>query len=152
MIHKIDKYIIRGLNQHNWQDKILVDKSGISKGQISKLKNGMIEKLSAETFYLLVNAFQDDFAIAIPLVYPSLKNYNLRKHNHKKRNTFGSMMYHYEQSKNTLEEIAAKTGISETRLSELYYRKGALEAYELIIIEKALGLKEGELFKKLYHL
>lgn len=50
MIHQIDKYITKRLAELDWQDKILVEKSNISKGQISKQKNGSIEKLSAETF------------------------------------------------------------------------------------------------------
>lgn len=150
MNHNIDKYITKRIADLNWQDKSLVEKSGLSKGQISKLKNGSIEKLSAETFYLLVTAFKDSFSTAISFTYPNLKDYKLKKYVQKNRNAFGSIMRELEVSVNSIEEISAKTGISEVRLSELYYRKGALEAFELILIEKAVGGKLGELFEKLY--
>lgn len=150
MIHQIDKYITKRLAEHDWQDKILVEKSTISKGQISKLKNGSIEKLSAETFYLLIKAFGDKFSTALTLVYPDLKNNKLKLYKPKDRNTFGLLMRQYETSNNTIEEIAAKTGIQEVRLFELYFRKGGLQAHELLLIEKAIGKDPGELFKELY--
>lgn len=59
-------------------------------------------------------------------------------------------MREYETSANLIEEISAKTGILEGRLSELYFRNGALEASELILIEKAINTKPGELFEELY--
>ena len=150
MIHQIDKYISKRLSELDWQDKILVEKSNISKGQISKLKNGSIEKLSAETFYLLIKAFGDDFATALIIVYPHLKNNILKQHKPKDRNAFGLLMKQYESSNNTIEEIAAKTGIQEVRLFELYFRKGGLQAHELLLIEKAIEKKPGELFEELY--
>lgn len=150
MTHQIDKYIIKRLKDLNWQDKELVEKSTISKGQISKLKNGSIEKLSAETFYLLVKAFGDEFAKALTVVYPHLKNYALNPYKPKDRNSFGVIMRKYETSSNTIEEIAAKTGIQEVRLFELYFRKGGLQAHELLLIEKAIGKEAGELFEELY--
>lgn len=150
MIHQIDKYIIKRLQELNWQDKELVLKSTISKGQISKLKNGAIEKLSAETFYLLVKAFGDEFATALTVVYPDLKNNKLNPYKPKDRNSFGVLMRKYETSNNTIEEIAAKTGIQEVRLFELYFRNGGLQAHELILIEKAIDKKLGELFEELY--
>lgn len=150
MIHQIDKYIVKRLEDLNWQDKELVEKSTISKGQISKLKNGSIEKLSAETFYLLVKAFGDEFATAITVVYPDLKNNKLKQYKPKDRNNFGVLMRQYETSSNTIEEIAAKTGIQELRLFELYFRKGGLQAHELLLIEKAIGKEAGELFEELY--
>ena len=150
MIHKIDRYIIKRLADLEWQDKELVEKSALSKGQVSKLKNGSVEKLSAKTFYLIITAFGDNFSIAIPIVYPILKNINLKIFHPKRRNTFGSLMRKYEISENSIEELSAKTGIDEVRLSELYFRQGALEAYELILIEKAIVKKPGELFEQLY--
>ena len=59
-------------------------------------------------------------------------------------------MKQYESSNNTIEEIAAKTGIQEVRLFELYFRKGGLQAHELLLIEKAIDKKPGELFEELY--
>lgn len=150
MTHQIDKYIIKRLKDLNWQDKELAEKSTISKGQISKLKNGSIEKLSAETFYLLVKAFGDKFTNAITVVYPHLKNNKLKLYKPKDRNNFGALMRKYETSNNTIEEIAAKTGIQEVRLFELYFRKGGLQAHELLLIEKSVGKEAGELFEELY--
>lgn len=150
MTHKIDKYINKRLNDFEWQDKDLVIKSTISKGQISKLKNGSIEKLSAETFYLLVKAFGDEFTTAQTIVYPHLKNNKLKQYQPKERNTFGVLMRQYETSSNTIEEIAAKTCIQEVRLFELYFRKGGLQAHELLLIEKAIDKEAGELFEELY--
>lgn len=150
MIHQIDKYITKRLAELDWQDKILVEKSNISKGQISKLKNGSIEKLYAETFYLLIKAFGDNFLTAIALIYPLLYETKLKEYKPKIRNNFGAIMRKYEISTNLIEEISAKTGIQENRLSELYFRNGALEASELILIEKAINKNPGELFEELY--
>lgn len=150
MKHKIDKYINKRLAELNWQDKMLVENSNISKGQISKLKNGSVEKLYAETLYLLIDAFGDNFEEATLIIYPTLKNNKLKKYTTKPRNSFGTIMSKYEKSSNSLEEISSKTGISEGRLSELYFRKGALEGYELILIEKAIAKRPGELFKEMF--
>lgn len=150
MNHEISLYINARLLELKWQDKILSEKSGLSTGQISKLKNGSITRLSANAFYLLVTAFDDSFLKATSLTYPNLKDFKLKKYNPKERNAFGDIMKETEVSVNSIEEISAKTGISEVRLSELYYRKGALEAFELILIEKAVGKNPGELFIKLY--
>jgi len=97
-----------------------------------------------------VKAFRDEFTTAITEVYPHLKNNKLKQYKPKDRNTFGVLMRQYETSSNTIEEIAAKTGISEVRLSELYFRKGGLQAHELLLIEKAIDKKPGELFEELY--
>jgi len=150
MKHQIDKYILKRLDELDWQDKELAEKSTISKGQISKLKNGSIEKLSAETFYLVVEAFGDKFLSAISLIYPRLKDHKLKKYQPKDRNVFGVLMSKYETTVNSIDEISAKTGIPEVRLHELYFRKGGLQAHELILIEKAIDKEAGELFEELY--
>ncbi|MNY50476.1 hypothetical protein D3C86_1859810 [compost metagenome] len=59
-------------------------------------------------------------------------------------------MYQFEESKNSIEQIALKTGIDENRLKDLYFRKASIEAYELILIEKAVDKKQGEFFELLY--
>lgn len=149
--HNISRYITEKLSEKKMQDRLLADKSGISRGQISKLKNGYVDRLSAETFYLIVTAFDDKIDKATKIIYPSL-NLNLKKERNKTRNSFGKVMLQFETKINTLEQIALKTGISETRLTELYYRKGSPEAYELILIERAVGVKSGVIFEKLYKL
>lgn len=150
MTHHIDNYILKRLDELAWQDKELAEKSIISKGQISKLKNSSIEKLSAETFYLVVGAFGDKFSTAISLIYPRLKDHTLNKYQQKSRNVFGVLMSKYETSINSIEEVSAKTGITEVRLHELYFRKGGLQAYELILTEKAINKEAGELFEEFY--
>jgi hypothetical protein len=35
-------------------------------------------------------------------------------------------------------------------LKDLYFRKAALEAYEFLLIEKAIGKKQGELFDEFF--
>lgn len=149
MNHNIDKYISDKIFELKWQDKQLSEISGLSKGQVSKLKNGSVTKLSAQTFYLVVKAFNDSINNATKIVFLNQK-FDLNKWIPKERNEFGKIMSKYENITNSLEEISAKTGINEIRLSELYYRNGALDAYELIIIEKAIGKKPGELFEEFY--
>jgi len=150
MTHHIDKYILGKLKALNWPDKVLAERSTLSKGQISKLKNGSVDKLSAIAFYLIVKAFEDKFSVAIKIIFPDLRKIKLKRYKPRERNTFGLLMSEYERSDNTIEEIAAKTGITEVRLFELYFRNGSLQAYELILIEQAIGKKPGELFEELY--
>lgn len=49
-----------------------------------------------------------------------------------------------------LEEISQRTCIKEIRLSEAYYRNGALDAHEILLIEKVIGLEAGYLFKLIF--
>ena len=149
MKHNIGKYIILKLQESKWQDKKLAERSGLSTGQISKLKNGNVTRLSAHTFFLIVKAFNDSIPNAIKTVFPN-GEFKLKAWNPKIRNSFGQTMQEYELQKNSLQEISYKTGIKEVRLNELYYRNGAVEAYELILIEKAISEKTGTLFNKLF--
>lgn len=150
MKHKIDIYIKNKLQELNLKDNQLADLSGISPSQISKFKNRQVSKLSAQAFYSIVTAFNDTLENAIKIVY-DVNKIKLNQYIKKDRNAFGTLMLQFETSKNSIQEISKKTGIKETRLNELYYRNGALEAYELILIEKAIGRRTGELFKKLFN-
>ncbi|MDO5638191.1 MAG: helix-turn-helix transcriptional regulator [Myroides sp.] len=150
MKHKIDIYIKNKLQELNLKDNQLADLSGISPSQISKFKNRQVSKLSAQAFYSIVTAFNDTLENAIKIVY-DVNKIKLNQYIKKDRNAFGTLMLQFETSKNSIQEISKKTGIKETRLNELYYRNGALEAYELILIEKAIGIRTGELFKKLFN-
>lgn len=149
MRHQIDIYLTKRLQEKGWLDKELAEKSGISQGQISKLKRGQIEKLSAELFYKIYTAFGDSCRTAMKTVYPTLE-LKLHPYKPKARNKFGKFMEKLEYNRNTIEEIAVKTGISEYRLKELYYRRAALEAHELLLIEKAVGKKPGEMFEEVF--
>ena len=150
MKHKIDIYIKNKLQELNLKDNQLADLSGISPSQISKFKNRQVSKLSAQAFYSIVTAFNDTLENAIKIVY-DVNKIKLNQYIKKDRNAFGTLMLQFENSKNSIQEISKKTGIKETRINELYYRNGALEAYELILIEKAIGIRTGELFKKLFN-
>jgi len=149
MNHQISDYISDRLTDLGWIDRILVQKSGLSKGQISKLKKGMVERLTAETFYKIYTAFGDSCSKAAKIVYPSL-NLKMKTFTPLKRTNFGRFMLQFEESKNLPEEISRKTGIEDERIKEIYFRKGALEAYELLLIEKAVGKGQGELFEGFY--
>lgn len=149
MRHKIDIYLTKRLKEKGWLDKELAEKSRISQGQISKLKRGKIEKLSAELFYKIYTAFGDSCKSAMKIVYPDLK-LKLHPYKPKPRNKFGKFMETLEINRNSIEEIAVKTGISEYRLKELYYRNAALEAHELLLIEKAVNKNPGEMFEEMF--
>lgn len=53
-------------------------------------------------------------------------------------------------SVNSIQEISFRIGIDQNKLKDLYFRRGSLEAYELLLIEKAVEKKLGELFEKIY--
>lgn len=145
----IAEYIINRLNTLNWTLKELSKHSSISQGELSKILNSTRKGLKAKTFYSLYSAFGDSCTSAANLVFPNL-DLNLKIYQPKMRNEFGRFMHKYEINVNTIEEISIKTGINENRIKDLYFRKGSLEAYELILIEKAIGKKKGELFDELF--
>lgn len=147
MIHKLSIYIDERLKQKSLKDKDLVTSSKLSKGRISTLKNNYQGKITPMALYSIVIGLNDNIENASKIIYPNLK---LKAYKPKERNQFGVLMSSYETIINSLEEIAAKTGIEETRLSEIYYRNGAPEAWELLLIEMAVGEKPGVLFEKLY--
>lgn len=147
MKHETKQYILVKLEETKWENKQLAERSDISYGHISKLKKGTIEKLYAPKLYRLVMAFEDSFENASKIIYPSLK---LKTFKYKPRNEFGTLMMEYETVVNSLEQIASKTSIEETRLTEIYYRNGAPEAWELLLIEMAIGEQPGVLFEKMY--
>jgi len=147
--HHIGIYIEQNLKAKKWEAKDLASISGLSNSDISKYRSGTVAKLKAEIFYKIYKAFGDSCEKATKVVYPDL-NLKLDKYVPKARNEFGQFMSQFETIKNSTEEIAIKTGLDENRLKDLYYRKAALEAYELLLIEKAVGKKQGELFDEFY--
>lgn len=147
--HNLKDYLNKTLKEKNWNAIDLVRLSGISASDISKYRKGTIIRLKAEVFYRIYIAFGHNCSKATKTVFPNL-DLNINNYKPKQRNAFGKFMEQFETSINSLEEVAAKTGINETRLKELYYRKGVIEAYELLLIEKAIGKKQGELFGEIY--
>lgn len=149
MRHRVDKYIAERLRLLDWLDKTLVEKSGISKSQISKLKQGKVSRLTGEIFYRLYSAFGDSCRTAAGEIYPEL-DLELKTIIEPERNEFGAFMLQFEEVKNSIQQIAAKTDISENRMRAIYYRKGSPEAFELLLIERAIGKEPGELFENFY--
>ena len=147
MNHKLSIYIDEKLKQKSLKDKDLVLSSKLSKGRISTLKNKYQGKITPMALYSIVIGLDDNIKNASKIIYPNLK---LKVYKPKERNKFGTLMRNYETVINSLEEISGKTGIEETRLSEIYYRNGAPEAWELLLIEMAVGEQPGALFEKLY--
>lgn len=147
--HLIVDYINSRFKSLKWTIKDLANNSTVSQGEISKILKGTRKGLKAKTLYSLYTAFGDTCAKATKAVYPDL-NLKLDKYKPKTRTPFGEVMLQFEESKNSIEEISIKTGIDENRLKDLYFRKAALEAYELLLIEKAVGKKQGELFEEFY--
>lgn len=145
-MHKIDQYIIRLSKDYGLSDKDISLKTGISPSQISKLKNGTVERLTASVFYKLVVAYNSDFLKAINITFPN-ESFKMNAIVREKRSKLGELLLGFEVRENTLKDISQLTGIKETRLYDLMYRNGAPEAYELILIEKALGKAPGELFE-----
>lgn len=146
--HKISDYIKSRMDKMGWsEDKILADKSKISAAEISRLKNDYRDGLSPITFIKLVKAFGDSIKEATTIIYPDL-DLTLGKYVPPKRNVFGSLMTEYEVSENSPEQVAAKTGIPLKRIKLIYLRTGSPEAYELLLIEKAVGEESGFLFEK----
>lgn len=147
--HHIGLYIEQNLKTKKWEAKDLASISGLSNSDISKYRSGIVAKLKAEVFYKVYKAFGDSCLKATKVVYPDL-NLELDKYVPKARNEFGQFMSQFETIKNSPEEIATKTRLDENRLKDLYFRKAALEAYEFLLIEKAVGKKQGELFDEFF--
>lgn len=147
--HKVIDYLNRQLEEKKWTPADLVRKSMLSQGEISKILSGDRKGLSAKSFYFLYTAFGDSCIKATKIVYPNL-TLKLNEYQPKKRNLFGEFMEQFENVENTIEELSVKTGISENRLKDLYFRKAALEAFELLLIERAIGKEPGELFEAFF--
>lgn len=148
-LHFVDVYIKGRLESLNWSPTYFAKKIKVSQGEISKILNKERHGLKADVFYKIYTGFGESCTKATKIVYPHL-NLRLNKYIPETRNTFGKFMQEFEENKNSIEEIAAKTGISETRLRNLYFGKGSPEAFELLLIEKAIGAEPGELFERLY--
>lgn len=147
--HHAYRYIEIKLKELNLLEKFLFDKSVISRSELIKLKNKKREGLTSKKFYKLYRGFGDTAIRAAAIIYPDL-DLKLGDYIPAERNDFGKFMTQFERTQNSLEEIAAKTGIPLNRLRQIYFRTGSPEAYELLLIEKAVGKKPGELFEKYY--
>lgn len=147
--HYTYKYIGRMLKQLGWDEQNLVEKAIISQSELSKLKNEGREGLTPKKFYKLYKGFGDTCINAAKAVYPEL-DLTLNEYLSEQRSPFGQYMATHEVIKNSIDVIAVKTGISLSRLKEMYFKTGAPKSYELLLIEKAIGKKTGEVFEELY--
>lgn len=145
-MHKIGDYIDIKMDELGLTEEEIAIKMNMSQSQINKLRNGKVNKLNALTFYKIVTVFGGDFKEAIRIVFPNFQKVKLKKVPQKKRNPFGTFMLKFEKVTNTPKVISIKTGIPEIRILDLFFRKGSLEAFELLLIEKAIDKKPGELF------
>lgn len=147
--HYVYEYIEKKLKQLNLSEKFLFDKSIISRSEMIKLRNEEREGLTSKKFYKLYSGLSDTAVNAASIIYPDL-DLTLGEYISPKRNEFGEFMVQFERSENPPEEIAAKTGIPISRIRQIYFRTGSPEAYELLLIEKAVGKNSGELFEGFY--
>src|SRR5690606_39914961 len=106
-----------------WSPTYFAKKIKVSQGEISKILNKERQGLKADVFYKIYTGFGESCTKATKEVYPDL-NLKLNKYTPETRNTFGKFIQQFEESKNSIEEIAAKTGITETRLRNLYFEIG----------------------------
>lgn len=145
--HHAYKYIEEKLKRLNLTEAFLFDKKIVSRSELVKLKNEEREGLTFKKFYKLYKGFGDTTLNAASIVYPDL-DLTLGEYTPPKRNDFGEFMSQFESNENSPEEIAAKTGIPLPRIKQIYFRTGSPEAYELLLIEKAVSKNSGELFEK----
>lgn len=126
-------------------------KCGISKSNISKIMTDQRQGVSAKNFYLIYKGVGHTCAHAMRMVYPDLKLVNI-KYTVPERNEFGNLMLQFESGidANSPNILAQRTGISNQRMTDLYFKNGAAQAYELLLIEHAIGKRSGELFEMLY--
>lgn len=121
-------------------------RTGVLSGEISKIIKKDRKTISAHNFYKIIVNSGDSIANAITSIYPH-PDLTLKAYLPKSRTSFGEFMRQEIEGPNHFEEIAGKTGIEESRLREIYFRTGSPEPYELLLIEKAVGKKTGELFE-----
>ena len=107
------------------------------------------KSISSKTFYLIYKGVKDNFSNISNFVYEGHK-FSLNKYVPQNRSELGNIITKYETLKNNIEEVSAKTGISPSRLKNLYYNDCSITTEEIILIEMSLKLKGGELFEELY--
>jgi len=118
---------------------------GVSDGEISKIINQKKKSVSLYSFYNIALKSGDTIENVRDFVYKQ-RNLNIQKvFKLESRTNFGLFMRDSFEGENTFEIIQAKTGINKQRLSDLYFKTSAPEPYELLLIEKAVGKKVGEM-------
>lgn len=158
-LENFKKYLLLRISTLGLTQEKFALKVKISKSEITKILNDKRESVSLHSFYRVVVNSGDTIANAQKQIYPhrnfKLKTVRAFKKDNNLRNKFGLYMetkfetdsLNYVPSKNSLEIISQKTGITEKRLKEIYYKSGAPEPYEFLLIEKAVGKNTGEMMK-----
>lgn len=145
----LQRYVKESLKNQGLTSLALAKRANLSTSEVSRIKNGIKGKFPAKTFYCLYSGFGHTCEWAVENVFPKI-DLTMEPYKPRKRNSFGKSIESYEKSRNTIEEISAKTTIDINRMKELYFEQGSPEAHELLLIERALDLKMGTLFSKLF--
>lgn len=142
------KYVEKRRKHLNVSKQEFAEISKVSTGEISKIININKKGVSLHSFYNIAVNSGDTIANARDSVY-SHRTFKLKIPVQRNRTQFGTYLTKNieVEGKNTFEVILAKTGISESRLTEIYYKNGAPDPYEFLLIEKAVGKKPGEMMK-----
>lgn len=149
VLEHFSRYIVSKKKELGFSNERLAIECNISSGEISKLITMERKSISPKTFYLIYKGVNDSFSNIFNFVYGDYK-FTLNKYVPKKRSALGNIIMKYETQQNDIDEVSAKTGISPTRLKNLYYADISFTTEELILIEKSLKLKGGEIFEELY--
>lgn len=149
--HSTYEYVDKMLSQLGWSEADFLTKRIISQSELSKLKSGVRGGLTSKKFYRLYKGFNDSASHATSIIYPEL-DLSLNEFVPPSRNEFGQFMRAFENEQNSPEEISVRTGIELKRIKLIYFKTGSPEAYELLLIEKAVGVNMGELFEAYYGL
>ena len=153
------KYLKAKKRHFNLSNEALGLKLGVSEGEVSKIITNKRKKVSLRTFYLVAINSGDSIEKARDYVYPH-RDFTLNKidpntNSENSRSKFGAYMEEnfetdsikYVPGKHSFEIIQQKTGITEKRLKEIYFKTGAPEPFEFLLIEKAVGKKPGVMMK-----
>ncbi|MET3606926.1 transcriptional regulator with XRE-family HTH domain [Mucilaginibacter rubeus] len=128
-------------------------KTGIPTSELSRIRNGEIRAIAAFKFYLIALAIDTPINLFIENAYKNLRLANIKGSKSiidgSKLTSLGAILRPYEET--TLASIAFKTGIALKRLKDLSRKNSSIVlAYELFLIEMAIGEKPGFLFSKLF--
>ncbi|MHC5202129.1 hypothetical protein [Myroides sp. LJL119] len=144
-------YILKQKQDNSLSNVRLSDLLGVNASSITKILQGKKQGVKASFFYNLYKSFNVNFVSLAEVIYPGILSDDypgkIPVMVERKRNDFGKFMMKFESTKTKTRNLSELTGIDVIRLDNLYYSDASLQAYELILIEKAIGKKPGELFE-----
>lgn len=147
-LENFSKYVEKRRLHLNISKQQFAEISKVSTGEITKIINLNKKGVSLQSFYNITINSGDTIANARDSVY-SHRTFELKIPVLRNRTQFGNYLAKNieVEGKNTFEIIQAKTNISESRLTEIYYKNGAPDPYEFLLIEMAVEKKPGEMMK-----